>query len=79
MRIRDRLEPLPPLQVGMHHLADDRSRPDDRDFDDDVVETLRPQPRQRRHLCPRLDLKDPNRVRFLQHAVDGGIVRRQVG
>ena len=50
MRIHDVFHALPPLQIGMHHLPDDRPGPDDRDFDHDVVEALRPQPRQRRHL-----------------------------
>ena len=79
MRIHDVLHALPPLQIGMHHLPDDRTGPDDRDFDDDVVEALGPQPRQRRHLRARLDLEDPDRVGFLQHPVDRRVVGRQVG
>ncbi len=74
MRIRHGLVAAPPPQIGMHHVADDRSRPDDRHFDDDVVEGLRLEPRQRRHLRARLDLEDADRVGLLQHPVDGGIV-----
>ena len=70
MRIRHRLLPLPPLQIRMHHLPDDRPGPDDRDLDDDVVEGRRLEPRQRRHLRARFHLEDPDRVRLLQHPVD---------
>ena len=40
----------PALEIGMHHVADDRAGADDRDLDDEVVEMLGPKPRQRRHL-----------------------------
>ena len=79
MRIRHRFLSPPALQIGMHHLADDRSRPDNRDLDDDVVEGFRPQPRQRRHLRARLHLKDPDGVRLLQHAVHGRVVGGKMG
>ncbi len=38
---RHRLQPLPPAQIGMHHVALDRPRPHDGDLDDEIVE-LRP-------------------------------------
>ncbi len=38
-------------QVGMHHVALDRSRADDGDLDDQVVEGLRAQAWQHGHLC----------------------------
>ena len=79
MRVLTGSTPLPPLQVRMHHLPDDRAGPDDRDLDDDVVEPLRTQPRQRRHLRARLDLEDPDRVGLLQHPVDGGVVGGKMG
>ena len=66
------------IQIRMHHLPDDRARADDRDLHDEIVEARRLEPRQRRHLRARLDLKHADRVGRLQHRVDGGIVR-QVG
>ncbi len=62
----------------MHHLADDRPGTDERDLDDQIVEMIRPEPGQRRHLRARLDLEDPDRVGRLQHPVDIGIIRRQM-
>jgi hypothetical protein len=50
MCIRDRLAPGAAVQVRMHHLADNRAGPDDRDLHDDVVEADGPEPRERRHL-----------------------------
>src|SRR5690242_4616248 len=58
------------LQVGMDHSSLDRSRPHDRDFDDEVIEFLRAQPRQHRHLRTALDLKGAERVGALNHFVD---------
>ena len=69
--IRDRLESLPAAQIGMHHVALDRARPHDRDLDDEIVELLRLEPRQHRHLRAALDLEHAERVGALQHAVDG--------
>ncbi len=63
----------------MHHLADDRPRADNRHLHDDVVKGSGLEARQRRHLRPRFDLEDTDRVGLAQHAVDGRIVRRQVG
>ena len=54
----------------MHHLADDRPGPDDRDLDDQVVEALGLHARQRRHLRARLDLEDADGVGALEHRVD---------
>jgi hypothetical protein len=62
----------------MHHLSDDRPRPDDGHFHDDVVKASRPKPRQRRHLRAGLDLEDADRVRFLQHAIHRGVVGGKV-
>ena len=49
----------------MHHVALDRSRSNDRDFNHDVVKTFRFHPRQRRHLRATLDLKNADRVGVL--------------
>jgi hypothetical protein len=78
MWIRDRLAPLPPLQIRMDHVADDGTGTDDRHLDDDVVELLRTQARQCRHLRARFDLEDSHGVRFLQHSINRGIVRRKM-
>ena len=39
-RIRDRLQSLAALEIRMHHAALYRPRPHDRDFDDEIVESL---------------------------------------
>ena len=49
----------------MHHVALDRSGPDDCDFDHDVVKTFRFHPRQRGHLRAALDLKHADGVGVL--------------
>ena len=51
-RIRHRLQPLPPTQIGMHHAALDRPWTDDGDLDHQIVERGRFQSRQHRHLRP---------------------------
>ena len=78
MGIRHRLPPGAPVQVGMHHLADNWTRPNDRHFDDDVVERGWLEARQRRHLRARFDLEDADRVGLLQHFEDSGIVLREM-
>ncbi len=55
----------------MHHVALDRPRPHDRDFDDEIVEALRLQPRQHRHLRAAFDLEHADRIGARQHVVDG--------
>ena len=62
----------------MHHLPDDRPRPDDRDLDDEIVEAGRLEPRQRRHLRARFHLEQPDRVGLLQHLVHDRVIGRQV-
>ena len=57
-------------QIRMDHLALDRARSDDRDLNDQIVEDLRPQARQHRHLRPALDLEHAERIGALQHGVD---------
>ena len=63
----------------MHHVALDRSRPDDRDFDHHIVKTFRFHPRQRRHLRAALDLENADRVGLLHHLEGGGVIFRNVG
>ena len=78
MEIRDFFAPGSSRQIRMHHVALNRSRPNDRDFDDNIVKTFRLHPRQRRHLRAALDLKHANRVGVLHHLVGGWIVFRNV-
>ncbi len=73
------LDAVAPAQIGMHHVALDRPRPHDRDLDDEIVEALRLQSRQHRHLRAALDLEHADRIGARQHVVDGGIVGRQRG
>jgi hypothetical protein len=53
----DRLLALPAAQIGMHHVALDRPRADDRHLDDEIVEAARFEPRQHGHLRPAFDLE----------------------
>ena len=78
MRIGHRLAAVAAVEVRMHHLPDDRSRPDDRHLDDEVVEVVRLHARQRRHLRAALDLEDADGVGGAQHGVGLRIVWRQV-
>jgi hypothetical protein len=49
-------------QIGMHHVALDRPRAHDRDFNHKVVEAFRLEPRQHRHLRSALDLEHADRI-----------------
>src|SRR5471032_639996 len=53
----------------MNHAALDWARPDDGDLDDQVVKRSGAQAWQHRHLCPRLNLKNADRVRRTNHLV----------
>ena len=63
-----------PAQIGMHHVALDRTGPHDRHFDHQIVEFLGPQPRQHRHLRAAFHLEDADGVGARQHVVDRGLV-----
>ena len=55
----------------MHHAALDRAGAHDRDFDDEIVEILRLEPRQHRHLRAALDLEDADGIgAACEHGVD---------
>src|ERR1044072_6846199 len=56
-----------PIQIWMHHIALDRSGPNDRDLDHHVVKKFRFHPRQRRHLRLALDLKYTDGVGVLHY------------
>src|SRR5882672_4300331 len=75
----DGLAAAPAPDVGMYHIAHDRSGADDRDLHDEIVEPLGTDARERRHLGAALDLEHADRVGLLQAPVHGGIVRRQPG
>ena len=60
----------------MHHVALDRAGAHDRDLDDEIVEFLRLQPRQHRHLRAALDLEHADRVGALDHRIDLRLLRR---
>ena len=62
VQVGHRLCPVAPAQVGMDRTSLDRAGADEGDLDDEVVEAARPQPGQRGHLRPALDLEDPHRV-----------------
>ena len=75
-RVEDLLLALAAAQIGVHHVALDRPRPDDRHLDDEVVERLGLEARQHRHLCPALDLEHADRVRVAEHGVDQRVAIR---
>ena len=75
VRVGDGLFSVSPAQVGMHHAAGDGTGTDDADFDDEVVIVTRFQTREHGHLCPALDLKNPDRFRAADH-VEGCFVVR---
>ena len=67
--IVDRLLAFAPAQIGMHHVALDRTGPDDRHLDDEIVEGARLEPRQHRHLRAAFDLEGAERVGLADHRV----------
>ncbi|ENN83893.1 hypothetical protein RHSP_82254 (plasmid) [Rhizobium freirei PRF 81] len=70
---------FPSPEVGMHHITLDRTGPDDRDLDDEVVECPRLDARQHRHLRPALDLEGPERVGPPDHRIGARILGRDGG
>ena len=57
----------------MHHVALNGPRPHNRDFDHEIIETLRRQARQHRHLRAAFDLKHADGIRAADHLVGRGI------
>jgi len=57
----------------MNHISLDRAGPDDRDFDDQVVEFIRAQTRKHGHLGAGFDLEDADGVGIADHGVNGGV------
>src|ERR1035438_10304722 len=58
---------IPSPEIRMHHVALDRTRPDDGDLDDEIVEFSRPQTRQHVHLRAALDLEHAERLAPAKH------------
>ncbi len=80
-RERHALLAVAAAQVGVDHVALDRTGPHDRHLDHQVVEVARLHARQERHLGPALDLEHAQAVGPAQHVVDARILgrrRRQV-
>src|SRR5579863_46776 len=78
MRIDDRRSPLSPVKKGMNHSADDRTRPDNRHLDDDVIETFGGMTGKRRHLRPALYLKNTDSIGLIQHFEDLRVILWQM-
>src|SRR5207247_11277279 len=62
----------------MHHVALDRTRPDDRHLNDNIIETFRLHPRQRCHLRAALDLKHADRIGLLHYLKGGRVIFRNM-
>ncbi|MCY1223311.1 hypothetical protein D9M72_354320 [compost metagenome] len=62
----------------MHHATLNRARPNDRHFDDEVIEGARLQAGQHRHLGARLNLEHAHRIRPRNHLVGLRIFRWDV-
>src|SRR5215213_3379163 len=67
--IRDRLSAFPAAQIWVNHVALNWTGPDNRDLNHEVIEGLRLNPGQHRHLRPALDLKDPDTVGLADHRI----------
>ncbi len=70
VQVRDRLQAVATTDVRMDRATLDRAGPDQCDLDHEVIERARPQPGQRAHLGPALDLEHPDRVSPTQHVID---------
>ena len=79
IEIRDPFAAGPAREIRMHHVALDRTGPNDRDLDHDIVKTFWLHPRERGHLGAALDLKNADRVGVLHHLVGRRVIRRDVG
>ncbi len=70
------LQPHAAAQIGMHHVALDRTGPDDRHFDDEVEERPGLEAWQHAHLRAALDLEDADRIGVAEHVVHLGPLAR---
>ena len=76
MRVAHIFLARPTTKIRVHHLSLDRSRANDADLDDEIVEAARLQDRKHRHLRSTLDLEDANGVRFAARIVNSGVLGR---
>ena len=74
-----RLAPGPAVEIGMDHIALNRSGTDNGHLNDQIIETDRLEARQHAHLRPALDLKDPDRIGLTEHLIDRRILARHGG
>src|SRR6185312_5084404 len=70
---------LPAFQKGIHHLADDRSWPNDRHLNHDVVKNSWTIARQRGHLRTAFYLKKADSIGALQRFIYRPIILRKLG
>ena len=66
-------------QIGMHHIALNRSRSDNRHLDHQIVKGARFQARQHGHLGAALDLEHAQAVALAQHVVHRPVLGRHGG
>ena len=60
----------------MDHVALDRPRANDRNFDDEIVEAAWAKAREHVHLRPALDLEHAERIALAQHVIDPRLLAR---
>ena len=76
-RIFHHLLAIPAAQIGMHHVALNGARADNRHFNHQVIEIPWFKARQHVHLGAAFNLKHANRVSPAEHVIGGGIAARQ--
>ena len=76
-RKRNRFFAVAPPDIGMHHIALDRSGAHDGHFDHQIIKAARPHAGQKIHLCAAFHLKHPDAVGPAQHIIGFGILGRQ--
>ena len=72
-------QPPPVLDVGMHRLALNRARPNERNLHGEVIDRRRLRAQQALHLGPALDLEGADRIRLLDLREYVLVVERDTG
>ena len=67
------LQIVAPPDIGLHHIALNRSGAHNRHLDHQIIKGPGPHPGQEVHLGPAFHLKDANRIRTAQHVIGGRI------
>ena len=70
---------LAPFEVGMHHIALNGPRADDRHLNDEIVKHPWLEARQHGHLRPAFDLERADRVSLADHVIGWAIIWRDSG